>query len=199
MSRDYWETRYQEKDTPWVKGEPLPGLLDFLSGPQAPPASAVCVPGCGMGHDVHAWADAGHQVLGVDIAEPATMLARAQVPSGLKGTASFERADFLADAPPRGQRFDWIFEHTLFCAIDRNRRVDYVMAMRRWLKPGGMLLATHYLLPEEEEGPPFGLAAGEIERRFSPYFDAVQEWTPRSWPHRQGLERMYLWRLRRPV
>ena len=30
MSETDWEKRYIEKDTPWDKGEPAPGLVDWL-------------------------------------------------------------------------------------------------------------------------------------------------------------------------
>lgn len=87
MSQNYWEARYQTGDMSWEKGAPSPGLVDFLAshpelgGGDAPVASAsivklrqktqatatrasrppstVCVPGCGTGHDVRAWAQAG--------------------------------------------------------------------------------------------------------------------------------------------
>ncbi len=39
--------------------------------------------------------------------------------------------DFLGQNPD--QSFDWIFEHTLYCAIDPGERDHYVEAIRRWL------------------------------------------------------------------
>ena len=58
MSTD-WEAHYQANDTPWDKGEPSPGLVDWLAAHPAVPRGTVLVPGCGMGHDVRAWAAAG--------------------------------------------------------------------------------------------------------------------------------------------
>jgi len=42
-------------------------------------------------------------------------------------SVEFVLGDFLADAVPGP--YDWIFEHTLFCAIDPARRDDYVNAV----------------------------------------------------------------------
>jgi len=46
----------------------------------------------------------------------------------------------LRDEPPF--LFDWIFEHTLFCAIDPSERELYVKAVLRWLKPGALIAIT---------------------------------------------------------
>src|SRR6476660_1404834 len=134
MSSQDWETRYQTQDMPWEKGEPSPGLVDFLAANPQLPKGTVCVPGCGTGHDVRAWAQAGFDATGLDVAPSAIRLAIEKTKAAaLK--ARFQLADFLHDEPPA--RFDWVFEHTLFCAMDRADRDDYVKAVDRWLKPDG--------------------------------------------------------------
>ena len=110
-------------------------------------------------------------------------------PKGLDSVLA-ELTDFLADAPP--YQFDWIFEHTLFCAIQPEQRDDYVRAVLRWLKPDGQYLAVNYLIPDKD-GPPFGTTREELERRFSPELELLKEWVPRSYPNRTGLELMLWW------
>lgn len=190
MSHDYWENRYQTGDMPWEKGMPSPGLVDWLSGHQALPRASVCVPGCGTGHDAAAWAGAGFQVFACDLAPSAVRLTSERLKKmGLHATV--ERRNFLSD-PPAAQ-FDWLFEHTLFCAIDPKQRDDYVRAVTRWIKPQGQYLAVNYLIPDTE-GPPFGTTREELWNRFSASFDLIEEWVPRSYPNRTGLERMLWWR-----
>jgi SAM-dependent methyltransferase len=190
MSRDYWEQRYQSNDMPWEKGEPSPGLVDFLAAHPDLPRGTVGVPGCGTGHDVRAWAQAGFSVSGFDMAPSAIQLATEKtVAAGL--TAAFQLADFLRDEPPAP--FDWLFEHTLFCALQLNERDEYVRAVLRWLKPDGHYLAVNYLIPDTD-GPPFGTTREEQWQRFSPGFELREEWVPRSYPNRTGLERMFWWR-----
>ena len=187
-----WESRYQTGDMPWEKGEPSPGLVDFLAAHPQLPRGTVLVPGCGTGHDVRAFAAAGFDVTGYDLAPSAIQLSREKTAAaGLK--AEFVRGDFLADAPSR--LFDWIFEHTLFCAIDPARRDEYAAAVSRWLKPGGQYLAVNYLIPDKD-GPPFGTTRDEQWKWFSPHFDLLEEWVPRSYPNRTGLELMLWWRKR---
>jgi len=149
------------------------------------------VPGCGTGHDVRAWAQAGFNAFGFDLAPGAIELATEKTQAaGL--AAKFQLADFLRDEPPLP--FDWIFEHTLFCAILPAERDDYVRAVRRWLKPGGQYLAVNYLILEDDNGPPFPVTRDELLRRFSPDFELVEDWVPRSYPNRTGRERMFWWR-----
>ena len=187
-----WEERYQTGDMPWEKGEAAPGLVDFLAARPRLARGTVLVPGCGTGHDARVWAGAGFTATGCDISPSAIRLAVEKTrAAGL--SAAFIPGDFLSDTPPRP--FDWVFEHTLFCAIDPVRRADYVAAVRRWLKPGGDFLAVHYLIPDTE-GPPFGTTRAEIWERFSPHFDLLEEWVPRSYPNRKNLERMFWWRRR---
>jgi SAM-dependent methyltransferase len=189
MSGTDWEARYQSGDMPWAKGAPLPGLVDFLAAHRNLTGETVCVPGCGTGHDVREWAKAGFRVYGYDLAPSAIRLSRAQTQAaGLH--AEFRRADFLRDEPPF--QFDWIFEHTLFCAIDPGEREQYVQAVLRWLKPGGQYLAVNYLIPDRD-GPPFGTTREELIERFAPHFSLLSEWVPRSYPNRTGLERMMWW------
>ena len=203
MSREYWEQRYQTKDMPWEKSAPSPGLVDFLAAHPDLKRGTVCVPGCGTGHDVRAFAAAGFDLAPSAIriatgnpgapascrrAGPDLKLA-GKMPA-LPGAARFQLADFLRDEPP--QKFDWLFEHTLFCAIQPRKRDGYVRAVLRWLKPGGNYLAVNYF-DCGPDGPPFPTTRAEQLERFSPHFDLLADWTPRSYPNREGRERMFWW------
>ena len=191
MSQNYWETRYQTGEMSWEKGAPSPGLVDFLAARPDLPRGTVCVPGCGTGHDVRAWAQAGFDAFGCDIAPSAIRLATERT-KATGFAARFQLADFLRDEPP--VLSDWIFEHTLFCAIKPEERDDYVRAVLRWLKPGGDYLAVNYMIVDADEGPPFPVTRDELWRRFSPHFELAADWVPRSYPNRIGRERMFWWR-----
>lgn len=180
---------------PWEKGESAPGLVDFLTAHPELARGSVLVPGCGTGHDARAWAHAGFQVTGLDLAPSGIRLAQERTAAaGLH--AQFQVGNFLEDEPLA--QFDYVFEHTLFCAIDPARRDDYVRAVLRWLKPAGQFLAVHYMI-RDTEGPPFGCAQQELMERFSPHFELKQGWLPRSYPNRTGLELMLWWQRRQNV
>lgn len=187
MSVTDWEQQYINGDMPWNKDAPSPGLVGFLKEHPPEKERTVVVPGCGLGHDVKAFADAGWDATGYDISETAMKLAGERVPD-----AKFVHGNFLYDGPER--QFDWVFEHTFFCAIQPDERSQYVEAVRRWLKPGGHYLAVYYLI-DDMDGPPFGTTREEILGLFSPRFTRLKDWVPRSYPNREGLEWMVLWRL----
>lgn len=196
MSHTDWESKYQAGNMRWEKGAPAPGLVDFLAAHRGLPGETVCVPGCGTGHDAREFAKAGFRVYGYDLAPSAVRLSSERTQAaGLR--AEFRQADFLRDEPPFP--FDWIFEHTLFCAIPPTDRDLYAAAVRRWLKPGGHYLAVNYFICEDAEGPPWPTAREEQLARFAADFDLLADWTPRSYPTRTGKEWMFWWRRKMSV
>ena len=183
-----WEDRYQSGDMRWDKGAPVPGLVEFLREHPELPRGTVAVPGCGLGHDVRAWAHFGFNATGFDIAPSAIRLAAKDPINTVR--AAFTLADFLHDAPP--SQFDYLFEHTLFCAIQLEQRDAYVDALLRWIKPGGTYLAINYIVCEG--GPPFPVSRSELWHLFRPHFHLIDQWIPRSYPNRTGRELMCWWR-----
>lgn len=191
-----WEARYLSGDTRWDKGVPAPGLIEFLQARPELPRGSVAVPGCGSGHDARAWCDFGFNARGFDIAPGAIRLAlqrteawRTTAPAGTPAP-SFSLCDFLRDNPPF--RFDYVFEHTLFCAIQPAERGAYVEALLRWLKPRGDYLAVNYIVCDGK--PPFPVSRAELWARFRPRFHLIDQWVPRSYHNRAGRELMCWWR-----
>lgn len=191
-----WEERYRIGDTPWDKGAPAPPLLEWLGATSRSLGSRILVPGCGLGHDARALAHAcpRAEILGLDLA-PSAIAAATAIPSA--GTVRFEVGDLFVWPG----RFDAIFEHTCFCAIDPVRRVDYVAAVARLLESGGHLLAIFYLNPhdpgEDRTGPPHETSLEELDALFSPAFALLEDAVPtRSYPGREGRERLRLYEKR---
>lgn len=188
-----WESLYQAGDTRWDKGEPAPGLVDFLGRGLAVGGQRVLVPGCGRGNDLKPWLAAGCRVVGMDLAPSAVEAARRVFQS--EPRAEIRTGDFLRWTGEHG-KFDWVFEHTLWCAISPGRRRDYVRAVTAAVKPGGHYLAINYLQPDDEQGPPFATSVAELRTLLGGAFELLDHWVPRSFPGRTGRERMFLWRRR---
>ncbi len=189
-----WNSCYRAGETPWDKGAPAPPLLEWLETRGHCLKGEVLVPGCGLGHDVRALA-AGHAtaVCGLDLSPAALEQARRRPPAG---NETYQEADLFALPPEFCGRFDWVFEHTCFCAIDPVRRPEYVRAVARALRPGGGLLAIFYLNPWKDGeptppggGPPFGVTVQELDALFAGHFELREEWLPtRAYPGREGRE-----------
>lgn len=180
---------------PWEKGAPSPGLVDFLEN-HPPIEGQVLVAGCGYGHDVRAISSAANRVLGLDLA-----------PSAIQGAESFSRVgneryelgDLFALPMEMHGAFDWMWEHTCFCAIDPSMRTRYVESAVTALKPGGHYLAIFYMEPRDpgEDGPPFGSTKAELDGLFGAKFELIREWLPeKTYAGREGRELMRLYRRR---
>lgn len=189
ISGEEWDRRYEEGTTPWDKGYGAPPLAEFLDRRRV--EGRVLVPGCGTGHDVRLLASRGALPVGLDISSAAITLARSFPPVGKE---EFLLGDFLSGGCGEAA-FDWVFEHTCFCAISPEEREAYAEAVWRALKPGGHFLAIFFVTIEDPEGPPFPVSHEEIERIFGPRFDTIESWIPsRSYPAREGREAMRLMR-----
>lgn len=185
-----WEARYQLGDTPWDKGVAAPPLTDFLA--RHPIRGRVLVPGCGTGHEVRVLASQEARVIGLDLAETAITLASSIPPAG---NEIYEQGDLFALPESWNGRFDWVVEHTCFCAIDPALRADYVRAITQVLKPGGHYFGIFYLTPDAETGPPFGTSREEITRLLETHFTFLEEWVPsRTFEGRENRELCQLWR-----
>lgn len=189
-----WDALYKRRETPWEKGKPHPELVDFLAT-AGPLAGEIFVPGCGSGHDVRALSTMENHVVGIDLAKRAIAKATTCSPVGHE---EYLLAN-LFDLPKKFDgKFDWVFEHTCFCAIDPARRQAYVDTIVRLLKPHGKLLAIFFINPDhDEEGPPYRVSAEELEGFFGGNFIVEREWIPtRTHPGRERRELMRILRAR---
>jgi cyclopropane fatty-acyl-phospholipid synthase-like methyltransferase len=184
-----WQRRYEQNDTPWDKGAPAPPLVDFLQTNSI--TGHVLVPGCGKGHEVRALGRQPNcKSVGLDLSATAIAEAtRIASPVGAGSTTTFIVGDFFQLPSSHQASFDWLVEHTCFCAIEPNQRPDYVRAASSALRPDGKIFGIFYLNPDTESGPPFAISKEELSRLFDPHFVLFEEWIPRkSFPGRENRE-----------
>ncbi|AFY74900.1 Thiopurine S-methyltransferase (TPMT) [Synechococcus sp. PCC 7502] len=192
---NYWEQRYQEKSDKWDIGQAGPPFINLLES-SVLTLGKVAVIGCGRGHDALLFAKYGFDVTGFDFSPSAIADAKSLTDSmGL--TAKFLRRDiFDLDREFLGA-FDYVVEHTCFCAIAPSQREDYVKLVHSILKPQGELIALFWA-HNRIGGPPFGSNLEEIDKLFSPRFNtSVISPAINSIESRQGEE--YLARFQRLI
>ncbi len=136
-TKEFWEQRFREGDTPWDRGEPNPQLAAWLSVGELGPCR-ILVPGCGSGYEVAALAAAGFEVTGLDYAPRALEEARKALKEANQ-KATLVEADVLAWRPERP--FDAVYEQTCLCALYPDEWRAYADQLYGWLKPGGRLYA----------------------------------------------------------
>ena len=192
-----WEQHYQDQFTPWDKGAPAPPFLDWMTRNPDALSGRILVPGCGLGHDVRAIASScpEAEVIGIDISP--TALAEAEKLRS-ESKEIYKDWDLFNLPSTELESFDWVWEHTCFCAIDPDRRDEYVTAIHSALKPSGQLLAVFYLNPYDKEHqpggrPPHGTSVEELEMHFveSGKFRKLEGYVPKkTYKGREGLEWM---------
>lgn len=182
----FWNQRYRENKTPWDFGGAPAAVLDFLK--RNPKGGRVLIPGCGAGHEIRAFAEAGWKVTALDISSVAVDLARQN--AGAELAKRVFLADFFQDRLAAAG-FDLIYERTFLCALPPKHRLAYTQRTAELLKPGGRLVGYFYFQKTPlKDGPPWGLAWGEADALFQDYYalerdDAVTD----SLPLFKGRER----------
>ena len=182
----FWDTRFRGGVTPWDAGK-APVLLEAWLAQKA--AGTVLVPGCGTGYEVRAFAERGHDVLGIDFSDAALESARAFL-GPLAGRA--RKADFFALA---GQ-FDLVYERAFLCALPRSLWARWGAQVAGLVRPGGELAGFFYF-DDNERGPPFGISLPALKALLEPSFALEEDAAvpaAQSLPVFAGKERWQVWR-----
>lgn len=191
---DFWNSRYLEKNTGWDLGRVAPPFVHLVESGKIAPYSSVLIPGAGRGWEAIYLARLGYHVTCVDFAPEAIAAARElALKEGAKVTFLLE--DLFRLDPEKHGVFDILLEQTCFCAIDPDRRQDYVRMAVRMIRPGGELVGLFYV-HGREGGPPWTTTAEEVRALFREDFDFLEfAITEHSVESRKGEE--ILARLRR--
>ena len=172
-----WEYLYQHGGDGWELGRTPPPLRDFIRCSPPQPGQRTIVLGCGRGHEAKDLAAAGYAqgavVAAVDIAPSAVEFLRRAV-AGQDFAANLEiiQADLftLAAQDPRHRgAYDLLFEHCCFCAIEPQRRDEYVAAAAELVRPGGRLVGLFYC-HNYPGGPPYAVSPAEVRSHLEAAF-----------------------------
>lgn len=184
---DFWDTRYRAGVTPWDAGGVPPQLTRWL---KSLPTTRVLVPGCGAGYEVRAFAQAGHDVLGIEFSDAAIEAAsRALGPLAQR----VRKADyFVFESAP----FDIVYERAFLCALAPRLWGRWAERTAALLRPGGAL-AGFFFFDDNDRGPPFGVSPERLDELLQPFF--VRETSVEISPAEsievfKGKERWQLWR-----
>jgi SAM-dependent methyltransferase len=188
--REFWSEHYRawEDDGAkpgWDLGGPAAPLKDIL--PQLKlNRSRIAVVGSGSAHDAAYLAQQGHIVTAIDFSPEAIAHAR-----GLYGNVrdlEFVCQDILVPSRILANRFDIVFEHTFYTAVDPTARALVVDAYKRMLVDKGHLLGIFFVM-DKGGAPPFGATEWEIRERLKKSFNFLY-WTrwKKSIPRRLGKE-----------
>ncbi len=195
---DSWESIYQAGDAGWDIGKPAPPFVDLIKKPPAwlTPKELICF-GAGGGHDSNFFAHNGYTVTAVDFAPSA--VASIKKYSLSNSNLQALQADILDIPEEYHNSFDYVLEHTCFCAIPIENRAQYVQAAKKVLRENGILFGLFYRFdPPDEKGPPYPTSEEEIRELFENDFEIIAWETPKnSHGKRKHRERLIAMRVKK--
>ena len=188
-SASFWEESYRSGRTGWDLGMPTPVFRRLAESNQFQPGKMLVI--CaGRGYDARMFARVGFQVTAVDFAEDAIK----EMQSLLDPDLSMEviQADIFDLPAFMNEEFEYILEYTCFCAIDPQRRSEYIDSVSNLLKPGGYYIALAFPIGQRTGGPPFLVSPDElIDPLGNQGFELVSREIPHdSVPGREGIEEL---------
>lgn len=156
---DWWSKTYQKGQAGWDLKSPHPALQDMLPRLKLP-RSRILILGCGEGHDAAYFAQEGHVVTAVDFSEEAIVRAKSQY-----GSFPIQFIHKNVFDLPRSfdKSFDFVLEHTLYCAVPPQKRSELVRIWNRCLVQGGYFMGLFFSM-EKRSGPPYGSREWEIRQ-----------------------------------
>ena len=164
---EQWSARYASGTTPWDLGRAHPELVERLGEIRGP--GRALVPGCGRGHDALAIAKAGWTVTALDYAEDLRDLLTARMAS-VGGEVVIGDAFAYSDGP-----FDFVFDHTFFCAIDPRRRSEFGVMLDQVTDSGSRLASVVFPIgrSHDELGPPWGVETQDMTAALGDHWELV--------------------------
>jgi SAM-dependent methyltransferase len=169
LTAQTWEQRYQDQQTGWDLGQPAPPFVELLKQQNSPKPGSIAVLGSGYGHDAILFAQNGFEVIGFDYAP--TAIAKA-TELGKGWPVQFKLRNIFELIPEFSGTFDYVLEHTCFCAIDPKLRKQYVEIVANILQPEGELIALFWA-HQRQGGPPYGSNVKELQQLFEKQFDII--------------------------
>lgn len=168
LNQEYWQSRYQDKDTPWDTGAITPPIKNFIDQIEDKNLR-ILIPGAGRAYAAHYLFKNGFKNVYVCDWAPEAL-----------AEISLQNPDFPLDHLICEDFFkleltvDLILEQTFFCAISPELRPAYVHKTAALLQDQGVIAGLLFAHEFPFAGPPFGGTEEEYRRLFSPYFNIAQ-------------------------
>ncbi len=184
--KEFWEDKYIQNHMPWDIGQAAPAFVKYFTRRDAinristPGSKKIAVLGSGRGHDAFYLANCKEHmfdIYGFDFSDAAIDFCNELKNKNNTSNVSFHLTDFfqMVNDKKWENYFDYVIEHTSFCAVDPKRREEYINLIKYLLKPGGKLVGLFFMRSKELGGPPFGSTPEEIKKLFKEDFNEVEE------------------------
>jgi SAM-dependent methyltransferase len=170
--KSLWQKRWLKGQTGWDQGGAHPALLQLVEHAKReaalPDEARFFSAGCGSAHSEAVLAQWGYKVRAIDLSEEAIAAARAIY--GETPGLELMKSDLFEIQDAEVGTYDAIYDRAMLCALPAELRPDYIEAMKKRLKKGGLFCGILFRVVELEKGPPFAIDEGEAYRVLSQDF-----------------------------
>jgi len=152
----YWDELYINNTIGWDLKKPNPVWVDLIEKQEFIKTCKLLVTGCGYGYDAIFAAKSGYDVTAVDFSKYAISCAVESAKKD-KVDVKFASDNLFTVGEEFIEKFDIVYEYTTYCAINPERREEYLTKICSFIKPGGKLIAVLFPVDGREGGPPFNI------------------------------------------
>lgn len=184
MKKDFWLERWEREEIGFHESEVNVYLMQFWSELHLEHGSRVFVPLCGKSVDMKWLQEQGHTVLGIELSEVAAraFFKENGYTAKISGGEKFKHYEANGIRILCGDFFDLsrddmakvmaVYDRAAMVALPPEMRVRYVSHLLSILPSAIQILLVTFDYPQSEmAGPPFALAAGEVEALYGKYAD----------------------------
>ena len=177
-----WRQRWQEGRIGFHLDQPHPALVHYWPTLEVEPGTKVLVPLCGKSLDMRWLADAGHPVLGIELAPEAIEQFLAQCPIGVsryaqagfeisrQGSVELWCGDFFHLHIQQAAEVGAFYDRASLIALPPATRERYAFHLAQLVPPGAKGLLVSITHQDDEAGPPYSVPGDEIAQLFTPNF-----------------------------
>lgn len=183
LDQNYWNERWEQRETGWDIGYSSPPIEDYMVQFENKNAK-ILIPGCGNAHEAEFLLENGFTDITIlDIAPNAVAILKKKFENNPEIKVVCDDFFYHHD------RYHLIIEQTFFCALNPERRTEYVKKTAELLSPKGKIMGVLFDRFFERQGPPFGGTIEEYRGLFGKEFEIkTMEKCRNSIPARMGLE-----------
>ncbi len=165
----YWDEKYLNNEANWDLKSANPVFEDLIKQSEFVAPGKLLIAGCGRGYDAVMAAKYGYDVTAVDFSVSAVEFGK-NLANNEAVNVNFLTEDIFLLDEEYFEQYDYVYEYVTYCAINPERREEYIKKISSLLKPSGKLIAFLFPTDIRHDGPPFGIDIKEFYRIASKYF-----------------------------
>jgi methyl halide transferase len=192
-SPSFWNEKYEKDEARWDLKDVNPVFKDLLLHKKIIQPCKLLITGCGKGYDAIFAAQESYEVTAVDFSSFAVSFAK-ELAETKSAKVNFVQEDIFQLENGFSGSFDAVYEYTTFCAINPERREEYLKKICGLIKPGGKLIALLFPIDGREGGPPFNIDVQTFHKLVSSDFNLDFSFAElNSVPQRKGKEVLHIY------